>query len=92
VYSSKEHERLLPTFETGSEVTLILDLRQETGGTLLASIDGSGSFLLFSGMLEHEGVRGFRSSVFCDASGKVRLVGMEGQQCAKSAEMYRWKV
>jgi hypothetical protein len=79
VYSGIERERLLPTFEAGSEVTLILDLRQETGGTLHASIDGSGSFLLFSGMFEHEGAEGFRPAVFCDEGGKVRLVGMEGQ-------------
>jgi hypothetical protein len=79
VHSGKERERSLPTFVEGSEVTLILDLRQETGGTLHASIDGSGSFLLFSGMLEHEGLGGFRPAVFSDASGKLRLIGMEGQ-------------
>jgi hypothetical protein len=90
IHSGKERKQLLPTFEEGSEVTLILDLRSDLGGTLRASVDGSDSFILFSGMLshphDHDEGRGFRPAFFSDADGKVRLLGMEEQECAKLGE------
>jgi hypothetical protein len=76
----------LPKFERGgSEVTFMLDLREETGGTLSASVDENPSFVLFRGMLSQlrerealgEGLGGLTPVAGFHRGVKLRIVGMQ---------------
>jgi hypothetical protein len=86
------------TFEHGSEVSLVLDLRGGGGGgTLSASVDDGPTVLLFSNLLSHldnhGGSGGFVPAVEIYEKGdKVRLIEMHEIFLCGGEDIESWKI